>query len=180
MSRRWPATATRSVARTSTMPRMHSLYVDGVSIRPLRNGDTETVATVFARLSDESRRRRFGGPKPRLSRTELEALARVDAEHHVLVAYVDGDRRPAGLARLVRQGRAAEVAFEVADEHQGRKIGSTLARVLAADARAAGIAELHATVGGGNRRAMSLLARSARKLRATWHGGECEVIAALD
>src|SRR5436305_11508672 len=78
--------------------RMHSLYVDGVSIRPLRNGDTETVATVFARLSDESRRRRFGGPKPRLSGTELEALARVDAEHHVLVAYVDGDRRPAGPA----------------------------------------------------------------------------------
>ena len=41
--------------------------LDGISIRPLRNGDTETVAAVFERLSDESRRRRFGGPKPRLS-----------------------------------------------------------------------------------------------------------------
>src|SRR2546423_11265782 len=75
---------------------MHSLYLDGVSVRQLRNGDTETVAAVFSRLSAESRLRRFGGPKPRLSPTELDALARVDAEHHVLVAFVDGDRRPAG------------------------------------------------------------------------------------
>ena len=43
-----------------------------------------------------------------------------------------------GIARLVRDGRAAEVAFEVADEYQGRGIGSVLTQVLAADARAAG------------------------------------------
>jgi len=159
---------------------MHSQYVNGVSIRPLRNGDTETVAAVFARLGDESRRQRFAGPKPRLSELELAALARVDGEHHVLVAYVDGDLRPAGLARLVRRGRSAEVAFEVADEHQGRKIGSALMRVLAADARAAGIVELHATVTGSNRRAMSQLSRSARRLRGTWLGGQCELVAALD
>src|SRR5579859_7487946 len=151
---------------------MRSQYVDGVSIRPLQNGDTETVAAVFARLGDASRRQRFGGPKPGLSELELAA--------HVRVAYVDGDRRPAGLARLVRQGRAAEVAFEVADEHQGRRIGSALMRVLAADARAAGIAELHATVTGENRRAVSLLSRSARRLRGTWRGGQCELVAALD
>jgi GNAT superfamily N-acetyltransferase len=157
---------------------MHSLYVDGVSIRPLRNGDTATVASVFQRLSDESRRTRFGGPKPRLSDWELAALARVDAEHHVLVAYVD--REPVGLARLVRQGRAAEVAFEVVDEHQGRKIGSALVRVLAADARAAGIVELHATISGGNRPALSLLSRIAHKVRGTWQSGQCELVAALD
>jgi GNAT superfamily N-acetyltransferase len=159
---------------------MHSQYLEGVSIRPLRNGDTETVATVFGRLSDESRRRRFGGPKPRLSAAELEMLSRVDGKHHVLVAYVDGDPAAAGLARLVRNGRAAEVAFEVADEHQGRKVGSALGRVLAADARAAGIVELHATITGDPRRVSSLLSRSARRLRATWQGGECALVAALD
>ncbi len=159
---------------------MHSQYLGGVTIRPLQNGDTGTVAAVFGRLSDESRRRRFGGPKPLLSETELAVLARVDGEHHVLVAYVDGDRQPAGLARLARKGRTAEVAFEVADEYQGRRIGSALARVLAADARAAGIVELHATVAGDNRRAMSLLSRSAGRLRATWLGGECTLVAAVD
>ena len=159
---------------------MRSLYVKGISIRPLRNGDTETVASVFARLSDESRRRRFGGPKPRLSEAELAHLARVDAKHHVLVAYVDGDRAPAGLARLVRFGQTAEVAFEVVDEHQGQHVGSALAGVLAADARAAGIAELHATITGDHRRVSSLLSRSARRLRATWAGGECSLVAVLD
>jgi GNAT superfamily N-acetyltransferase len=159
---------------------MRSLYIDGISIRLLRNGDTETVAAVFERLGDESRRRRFGGPKPRLSAAELEHLARVDGGHHVLVAYVDGDPAPAGLGRLVRSGRTAEVAFEVVDEHQGRRVGSTLARILAADARAAGIVELHAVVTGDHRRVSSLLARSARSLRATWQGGECALVAALD
>src|SRR5579872_4643328 len=92
---------------------MHSRHLGRVTIRPLRNGDTETVATVFGRLGDESRTRRFAGPKPRLSGPELQQLARVDGTHHVLVAYVAGDPDPAGLARLVRLGRAAEVAFEV-------------------------------------------------------------------
>jgi GNAT superfamily N-acetyltransferase len=159
---------------------MRSQYLDGVSIRTLRNGDTETVAAVFDRLGDESRRLRFGGPKARLSELELAALARVDAEHHVLVAYVDGDRAPAGLARLVRRGRTAEVAFEVVDVHQGRRIGSSLAQVLAADARAAGIVELHATVSGGNRQAVSLLARIAQSLRGGWQRGQGEFVAALD
>jgi L-amino acid N-acyltransferase YncA len=159
---------------------MRSQYLNGVSIRPLRNGDTTTVAAVFARLSDESRRRRYGGPKPRLSAAELDQLSRVDARHHVLVAHVDGDPAPAGLARLVRSGRTAEVAFEVVDEHQGRRIGSALARVLAADARAAGIVELHATVTGDPKWVSSLFTRSARRLQARWQGGECALVAALD
>jgi GNAT superfamily N-acetyltransferase len=159
---------------------VRSQYLDGISIRQLRNGDTATVAAVFDRLGDESRRQRFGGPKPRLSELELAALARVDAEHHVLVAYVDGDGIPAGLGRLVRQGRTAEVALEVADEYHGRRIGSALARVLAADARAAGIVELHATINGGNRPAVSLLSRIAQRVRGRWQSGQCEVVAALD
>ena len=146
---------------------MQSRYVDGIVIRPLRAGDTDTVLAVFQRLGTESRRRRFGGAKTHLSRRELELLARVDAEHHVLVAYADGDPEPAGLARLVRDGSEAEVAFEVVDDQQGRGIGTALAEALAADARAAGIDELHATVAGDNAVAMSLLARMSRRLRAT-------------
>jgi GNAT superfamily N-acetyltransferase len=159
---------------------VHSRSVNGVTIRPLRSGDTATVCALFARLGDESRRKRFGGAKPRLSDNELTQLARVDSRHHVLVAFVPGDGRPAGIARLVRQGRVAEVAFAVADEHQGRGIGSALAHVLAEDARAAGIVELHATVTGDSRQVASLLARSATTLRATWLGGERSLVAALD
>jgi GNAT superfamily N-acetyltransferase len=162
------------------MSDMHSRHVKGFTIRPLRNGDSATICALFGRLGDESRRQRFGGAKPRLSDDELTALARVDATHHVLVAYADGDPRPAGIARLVRRGRVAEVAFAVADELQGRGIGSALAQVLADDARAAGIVELHATVTGDSRRVASLLARSAQKLQGTWSGGEYALRAVLD
>ena len=159
---------------------MHSRSIDGIVIRPLRDGDTETVQAVFERLGAESRRRRFGGAKTQLSTAELALLARVDGLHHVLVAYVGGDARPAGIARLVRDGHTAEVAFEVADEHHGRGIGTALALTLAGDARAAGIVELHATVARDNERAMSLLHRSSRRMRASWLGGERHVVAALE
>jgi GNAT superfamily N-acetyltransferase len=159
---------------------VQSRYVHGIVIRPLRDGDADTVLAVFQRLGPESRRRRFGGAKTHLSPVELAGLARVDGDHHVLVAYANGDARPAGLARLVRDGSAAEVAFEVAEEEQGRGIGTALAEALAADARAAGIGELHATLANDNARAMSLLARMSRRLRATWLGAERRVVAALD
>ena len=64
-------------------PTMPTRYVplrrgSGLVIRPLRNGDVETVTAVFERLGETSRRMRFNGPKPRLSDLELEHLATVD------------------------------------------------------------------------------------------------------
>src|SRR5262249_1165776 len=106
---------------------VHSRYVDGLTIRPLRNGDTDTVAALFTRLGLRSRERRFWRAKRPLSDAELAALARVDGDHHVLVGYLDGDPQPIGVARLVRVGAAAEVAFEVADAYQRRGLGSILA-----------------------------------------------------
>jgi ribosomal protein S18 acetylase RimI-like enzyme len=151
---------------------MHARYVDRITIRPLRDGDTATVAALFDRLGPRSRARRFGGAKPRLSEIELRALARADASHHTLVAYVDGDTKPAGLAHLVRHSDTAEVACAVADEHQSRGVGTALTRELAADARAAGIVRLEATVQGDNPPAVSLLARCTMQLDVRWQGGE--------
>jgi predicted N-acetyltransferase YhbS len=159
---------------------MQARYVDGLTIRQLRSGDTATVAALFERLSPGSREKRFCGAKPRLSASELEALSRVDGDRHVLVAYVKGDPVPAGIARLVRVGAAAEIAFEVADVYQGRGIGSTLARELASDARAAGIRELVATVCGDNTRAVSLLKLVADSLQVSWRGREREFVVGLE
>lgn len=159
---------------------MQTRYVDGLTIRLLRGGDTATVNALFERLGDRSRERRFCGAKPRLSESELALLARVDDTHHVLVGFVDGDPEPVGIARLVRDGRSAEVAFEVADEYQGRGIGRTLTEALAADARAAGITELTATVCGDNPPAVSLLARIGQSLHVQWRGRERELVAPLE
>jgi ribosomal protein S18 acetylase RimI-like enzyme len=158
---------------------MQSRYVNGITIRPLRNGDTETVAALFARLGERSRQRRFCGAKPRLSEAELTHLARVDPDHHVLVGYLDGRPEPVGIARLVRSGDSAEIAFAVADEHQSRRVGSILASELAADARAAGISQLVATVCGENPRIIALLKRLG-SLEATWGGGERELVIGLE
>jgi ribosomal protein S18 acetylase RimI-like enzyme len=159
---------------------MQSRYVDGLTIRPLRDGDTATVAALFARLGDRSRERRFCGAKPRLSDAELAHLARVDTDHHVLVGYVDGDPEPAGIARLVRSGSTAEIAFSVADEHQSRGVGSILAGELAADARAAGISQLVATVCGDNPRIVALLKRLGSRLDVSWRGREREFVVGLE
>ena len=161
-------------------PHMQSRYVNGLTIRSLRNGDTETVAALFARLGDRSRERRFCGAKPRLSDPELTLLARVDRDHHVLVGYLDGDAEPAGIARLVRSGASAEIAFAVADTHQGRGIGSVLANELAADARAAGITQLVATVCGDNPRIVALLGRLGSSLDVSWGGREREFVVGLE
>ncbi len=158
---------------------MQARYVNGLTIRPLRNGDTDTICALFARLGDRSREKRFCGAKPRLSDSELATLAHVDAERHALVGYVAGDSDPAAIARLVRDGTRAEVAFAVADVYQGRGIGSTLGRELAADARAAGIRELVATVCGDNARIVSLLKRLGRSVEVSWSGREREFVVGL-
>jgi ribosomal protein S18 acetylase RimI-like enzyme len=157
---------------------MQSRYVNGLTIRALRDGDTESVAALFARLGDRSRERRFCGAKPRLSEIELANLARVDRDRHVLVGYVDGDPDPIGIARLVRDGDRAEIAFAVADDHQGRGVGSVLASELAADARAAGISHLTATVCGDNPRVIALLERLG-SLDMSWSGGERDLVVGL-
>lgn len=151
----------------------------GLVVRPLVHGDVETVRAVFERLGERSRRARFNGPKPQLSPAELEHLAAVDATRHVLVGYLEGDDRPVAIARLVREGSSAEVAFEVADEHQQRGIGSALTAELLADARAAGITEITALVSSDNAAAVSLLRRLLGRLEVRFEGPELSVRAAL-
>jgi len=133
-----------------------------VFVRLLDDGDTVAVAALFERLGPESRQQRFLGAKPRLTSRELDSLTRVDADHHVLVAYVDGDERPAAMARIVRNTTNrtdGEIAFEVADPYQGFGIGTELVRLLLADARAAGIVRVDAFVQTSNRAALGLLRR---------------------
>lgn len=168
------------MARVAQHGGMQTRYVDGLTIRVLTDGDTRTVEEMFSRLGSRSRKARFASGKPVLSKSELRVLARVDADHHALVGYVDGDPRPAAIARLVRAGSSAEIALEVADEYQGRGIGSTLARELAADARAAGITTFVATVYGENPRALSLLRKFAASLDVRWRGAERELTVGIE
>lgn len=147
--------------------------------RPLRHGDVRTVVGLFERLGEQSRRARFNGPKTRLSDAELRQLATIDRTRHALVAYVQGDPQPVAIARFVRAGRSAEIAFAVADEYQQRGIGSALAAELIADARAAGITEITALVSSSNPAAVALLRRIANVLDIRLEGPELSIRAAI-
>ena len=150
-----------------------------IFVRPLRHGDTATVQAVFERLGDESRRTRFNGAKWRLGEQELRRLATVGPHHHALVAYVDGDPEPIAIARLVRSGGSAEVAFEVADAYQGQGIGSALTQELICDACAAGIVEVTALVRSDNPAAITILQRTLGQLEIRFEGSEMLVRAPL-
>ena len=166
---------------------MHSRLIKNkklgqITVRVLRDGDTDTIAALFERLGPESRARRFHGAKPRLSDTELSALATVDGRHHVLVAHVAGDQLPAGVARLVLDEDSrtcAEIAFAVADRYHGRCIGKTLVELLAADARAAGVTHLRATIQSSNKAARALVHRALNVVDVRYESGEATLVAGL-
>jgi ribosomal protein S18 acetylase RimI-like enzyme len=153
-----------------------------VTVRALRNGDTRTICTFFRQLGEESRLRRFHGAKPRLSDAELADLAMVDSRRHSLVAYVEGDPRPAGVAQLVRESDRcthAEIAFAVADRYQGQGIGRTLVELLAADARAAGVTHLTATIQSSNTAARALVQKVLHVVDVRQESGEATIVAGL-
>jgi len=134
---------------------------------------------LFERMSERSRRARFNGAKPCLNRSELRRLASIDPDRHALVAYAEGDPEPVAIARLVRDGRSAEVAFAVADDYQQRGIGSALVAELVADAQAAGISEITALVARDNSAALAIVRRVARVLAVCFDGPDLTIRAAI-
>ena len=128
-------------------------------LRPLWPGETEPLLAVFEGLSPASRADRYLVGAPRLPSTMLKALAAVDGRDHVAwLASVDG--APAGIARYVRVGpETVEVAFEVADAHQGRGLGTVLLDTVTTVAVTHGVRRVQATVLPANAPSLALLAR---------------------
>jgi GNAT superfamily N-acetyltransferase len=153
---------------------MRTEVIKGITVRPLRNGETAVVQSVFDRLGERSRLLRFGGAKSVLRPGELEALALVDGNHLVLVAWLGTE--PVGIARLVRDGAVADVAFAVVDDYQNRGIGRVLMDRLAGNARAAGIQELRATMHADNSASLALMRRATQGLRVQYAAGQIEVV----
>ena len=153
---------------------MQATHVDGITIRPLRRGETSVVLAVFERLGPRSRGLRFGCAKEQLSAAELDALTRIDGTHHALVAYADG--APVGIARLARDGELADVACAVADDWQSRGVGTVLMEQLAADARAAGIVHLRASMRAENGAPLALMRHVTTIEESHFECGELEVV----
>jgi RimJ/RimL family protein N-acetyltransferase len=141
-----------------------------VVIRPIRPDDKGMLSDGLRRLSPQSAQRRFLTPKRTFSRTELRYLTEVDGRDHVaLVAEYPcyPTRRLIAVARFVRHKDAldaAEVAVTVADEWQGRGLGSVLGAHLSHLARNRGIRRFTATMASENTPAHRLMAKLTEHL----------------
>ena len=109
----------------------------------MHEDDTERLSAAFARLSAESRRRRFFVPKVRLTDRELRYLTAIDHHRHeALVATDPGSGAIVGVARFVKldaDPQTAEAAITVVDDWQRRGVATVLLEELCARARAEGV-----------------------------------------
>lgn len=146
-------------------------------IRPIRAEDKRMLAEGLRRLSPESAQRRFLTPKRSFSRAELRYLTEVDGRDHVAFVAEDPaspERHLIAVGRFVRlqdDGEAAEVAITVADEWQGRGLGSLLGTHLAHSARNRGIRRFTATMSSANLPAHKLMAKLTAHLEQHHVGG---------
>ncbi|MEU1544309.1 GNAT family N-acetyltransferase [Nocardia sp. NPDC005745] len=105
-----------------------------VRLRPITPSDAERLQEFHGALSDRTRYLRYFGPYPRISPKDLYRTTHVDYHDRVGLVLELGEAIVAvGRYELLeRDGpRAAEVAFVVADGHQGRGLGSILLEHLA-------------------------------------------------
>jgi acetyl coenzyme A synthetase (ADP forming)-like protein len=130
-----------------------------VLIRPITPADGPALVAFHERLSPDTVYARFMSAKPSLSPAEVERFTHVDNDTRVALVAELGDRL-IGVGRYDRtdDDREAEVAFVVADEHQGRGIGTVLLEHLAAAARERGITRFVAETLPTNRRMLDVFA----------------------
>ncbi len=138
---------------------------DGLAllIRALVPDDRAELARGYEQLSEESKRKRFFSPPPRLSPALLDYLTDIDFDHRFALVAQVGDApggRGVGVARWVRDRNdptKAEAAVTVADEWQGRGIGTVLLLTLVEAAAERGITAFVADVLWENRALLDAL-----------------------
>ncbi len=151
-----------------------------IHVRSMCSNDKDKLLAHFGRLSQRSVYFRFFRSKKWLTEGELAQFTELDfVENVALVATL----RPGEEEQIIGVGRyfaiddpssprrKAEVAFAVADDHQGRGIGTLLLEHLAQIARANGISEFQADVLGENNRMMQVFAASGFKVTRSLEDG---------
>jgi RimJ/RimL family protein N-acetyltransferase len=152
-----------------------------VLLRPIRPDDGPGLLALYDRLSPESLYFRFFAV-PGKDAGRAEYLAQVDYDkRYAVVAEVAG--AIVGVARwerLADRPGHAEVAFTVADDLQGRGLGSCLFRRLATLARGRGITVFEAEVLKNNERMLRVFERSGLARMSCDQGNAWTIALTLD
>ena len=148
-------------------------------LRPPRRDDADALLDLFRSLSERSLYLRFHG-FPNLGPRLVEPLLEPDwHERGALLGAleIDGAERVVAVANYVRlrDPAVAESAFAVADEYQGRGIGTRLLEQLAARAAEHGIEQFLAQVMPDNRNMLGVFESAGFELTRELAGGELEV-----
>jgi len=138
-------------------------------IWPLLPTDGQTLREGFRRLSHDSRRNRFLTALDELDDAMIRRLVdSVDGVQHIALLLVvlpsEGEEELAGVAHLVLspdEPATADIAVTVADDWQGRGVGTALRSALLAR-RPAAVRRLRTVVDADNRASLALLAGAGR------------------
>lgn len=154
-----------------------------IEIRALRPEDKDALLAAVARSSAQSLYQRFFAVKRNFTEQEISFFLNVDFVTHVALVAVlraHGQSTLVGGARYVKsEAQRAEVAFAIADEHQGRGIGKILLSHLARIARGAGIEEFVADVLPQNAAMLKVFSRSGLIFSANREGSTTHVVLKL-
>jgi acetate---CoA ligase (ADP-forming) len=148
-------------------------------LRPPRSEDADSLLAFFRSLSEGSLYLRFHG-FPSVGPRLVEPVLDPDwMERGCLVGALAeaGDERIVAIANYVRlrDRSVAEAAFAVADEHQGRGVGTRLLEQLAARAAEVGIERFVGIVLPQNRNMLAVFEAAGFELTRERSAGEVEV-----
>lgn len=152
-----------------------------VHLRPITPADADRLVKFHATLSEQSIYYRFFAFYPVLSDRDVLRFTTVDHHNRCGLVAVLGDE----LIAVVHYDRIpdtadAEVAFAVADAHQGRGIGSVALEHLAAVARENGVRRFVAEVLPQNRKMVDVFRDAGYQITSSFGDGSVHLEFAIE
>jgi predicted CoA-binding protein/RimJ/RimL family protein N-acetyltransferase len=141
-------------------------------LRPIHPSDADAVQKFHMGQSQNSIYMRFFAFKAKLSSKELKRFTEVDYRDRVaFVITIGGEIVGIGRYDRLDDPTEAEVAFNIADSHQGRGIGSILLEHLAAAAHENGIRRFSAEVLPENRKMLMVFSDAGYDVKRHFDDG---------
>ncbi|MDJ0357411.1 GNAT family N-acetyltransferase [Paenarthrobacter sp. PH39-S1] len=150
-------------------------------LRPMSAADADALQAFHLAQSQNSTYLRFFTYKARLSDRELRRFTELDYRDRVALVIT----RPGEIIGIGRYDRLddpteAEVAFNIADRHQGRGLGSILLEHLAAAARENGIRRFTAEILPENRKMLTVFSEAGYEVHRHFDDGVISLGFAID